>query len=140
MRTFFLLLSFCVGACAVDAPRENDFLAVSAPAQHLRPGERIVAFKLTAFNGFFLGMPVVPRGWSVTVNNDEGPMSEVSGGARYGAAALDEGYFRSFVTVRKNDIPSAVFDIKIRMSVTADFEHERWIESIPLTTPTYLKQ
>ena len=51
-------------------------------------GERVVGFELTVHDGYLAGMPSLPVGWGLKINNESGWQSKIEGTAAHGANAL----------------------------------------------------
>jgi len=123
-RTLGLLgVTLALGA---GAARANTLWLVSAERAELQPGERIVGFELTISSGRIAGLPTVPVGWSVTVENYPTWRTRMTGSILIGAAALDPADLRDF-GVEAYESETGRFDVTLTLTVTADFHRERRI-------------
>jgi hypothetical protein len=91
----------------------------------LGPGERIVGFELTVSSGRIAALPMVPPGWSVTVENYPTWRTQVAGSALIGAAALDAAGLRDLAVVEAYGPETGPLGLELVLTVTADFHRQR---------------
>ena len=116
----FLFAAVCPGLADDD-----QVVWLSVPPGDFKRNERIVGFELKVTAGAIRSVPNVPAGWYISISNDAIGVGEMRGNAQVGAAALDQSYFNSFVSIERRELGDLKFRIELEVALTADFVNER---------------
>jgi len=94
-----VLLSFSVLASSAD------LLSLSIPAASLSLSdrERVGGFEVDITGGQIVSFPNVPRGWSLSIDNEPKDTARIGGNAIVGSAFLKANFFEDFLTIKKYD-------------------------------------
>jgi hypothetical protein len=130
MKLFVLLVVIaCVSVPnqTVRAQQQARVEWLSVPASSIG-SDKVIAFDLKASDGVIRSFPNVPKGWFVSITNDASGITEVTGNAQVGAAALGADYFTRFVGLPRQASGVPVSHVSLEIVVTKDFTTERHID------------
>jgi hypothetical protein len=109
MRRTVLGLAAALTLLAATA-RAGERVMVSLGPLDLKPGERIIGFHIRVAGGGIRGLPRLPMGWSLTIDNDASWQTGIEGGIQLGSAALDPDALRDFLVVETSEMPDGGLD------------------------------
>ncbi len=115
-----------------DVMGHSQTLSVSIPALHLTGKERITGFEIHVRSGMIARLPKMPKGWSISIDNDPSWNTTIRGSIAVGAAAVDSDFFRDFlvVEVEDNSFEHLPFDLKGEVDVNEDLVDGRRIKLV----------
>lgn len=125
-------LVLLVGACAAcfasgcASQIANRRCQVSLPVESVPPAHRVVGISITLSNAWFNSLPIIPEGWTFSLDNDPSGSSRLSGVAVVGAAALDghDAFLRQSIGLLRVDegMNAESVNCHIELTATRDFD------------------
>lgn len=116
---------FLLVAAVPGLADDDQIVWLSVPPGDFKRNERIVGFELKVAAGAIRSVPNVPAGWYISISNDAAGVGEMRGNAQVGAAALEQSYFNSFVSIERRELDDLKFWIELEVVLTIDFVNER---------------
>jgi hypothetical protein len=124
LRVLAIMIAAAAIAAGKPAARRE---SLSLTSLRIAAGERVVGFELHIRSARIVSMPEVPTGWDVHIQNNPSWNTVIRASSLVGAAAVDAGFFKTFLLVEKNESLGLPFGVSGDVIVTRDFVKERRI-------------